>query len=276
VDDFGVKYIGKSHADHLIKTLMEHYKISSDWAGQRYIGLALQWDCYNRLVHLSMPGYCEKAGQRFLHTAPKKPQHQPHPSTPCTYGSKQQFCDSVDTLSALSSQQKTFMQEVIGVFLYYAQAVDCTMLTALGSLATQQANPTKNTLARINQFLDYALSHPDAGITDQASDMVLAVHSDTSYLSETKACSRAGGHFFLSEKDHYPNNNGSVLTIAQIIKAVMSSAAEAKLGAPYINACELIPLHHLLIEMGHSQPPTPIQTNNSTALGIVNNTIQPK
>ena len=126
----------------------------------------------------------------------------------------QQFCDSVDTSPALSRQQKTFMQEVIGVFLYYAQAVDCTMLTALGSLATQQASPTETTLARINQFLDYTLSHPDTGITYRASDMVLAAHSDTSYLSETKACSRAGGHFVLSENDHYSNNNGLVLTIA--------------------------------------------------------------
>ena len=142
------------------------------------------------------------------------------------------------------------------------------MLTALGSLATQQANPTKNTLARINQFLDYALSHPDAGITYRASDIVLAAHSDASYLSEMNAISRAGGHFFLSENDHYPNNNGSVLTIAQIIKAVMSSAAEAELGALYINALELIPLHHLLIKMDHSQPPMPIQTNNSTALAL--------
>jgi hypothetical protein len=247
---------------------MEHYEISSDLAGEHYIGLTLQWDYYNRLAHLSMPGYCEKAGQRFHHTAPKKLQHQPYPSIPRTYGSKQQFCDSVDTSPALSSQQKTFLQEVIGVSLYNARAVDCTMLIALGSLATQQANPTENTLARINEFLDYALSHPDAGITYRASDMVLAAHSDASYLSETKALSRAGGHFFLSENDHYPNNNGSVLTIAQIIKAVMSSAAEAELGALYINAHELIPLHHLLIKMDHSQPPTPIQTNNSTALAL--------
>eukprot|EP00804_Cyclotella_cryptica_P031354 CCRYP_012174-RD/>CCRYP_012174-RD protein AED:0.45 eAED:0.45 QI:0/-1/0/1/-1/0/1/0/121 len=69
----------------------------------------------------------------------------------------------------------------------------------------------------------------------------LAVHSDASYLSETKAHSRAGGHFFLSEDDTSPQNNGAVLTLAQIIKPVMSSAAEAKLGALYINAREVIP-----------------------------------
>ena len=61
--------------------------------------------------------------------------------------------------------------------------------------------------------------------------MVLAAHSDASYLSESKARSRAGGHFFMSNDDAIPANNGAILTVSQIIKAVMSSAAEAKLGA---------------------------------------------
>ena len=94
-----------------------------------------------------MLGYCEKAGQRFHHSKPTKPQHQPYPSTPHTYGQKQQFCDSADSSPALSNDRKTFVQEVVGVFLYYARAVDYTMLTALGSLAVQQASPTENTLA---------------------------------------------------------------------------------------------------------------------------------
>ncbi len=67
-----------------------------------------------------------------------------------------------------------------------------------------------------------------------------------------------------------------MLTIAQIIKSVMSSAAEAELGALYINAREAIPLRHLLEELGHTQPPTKIQIVNSTALDGVSNIIQPK
>eukprot|EP00804_Cyclotella_cryptica_P016750 CCRYP_002053-RA/>CCRYP_002053-RA protein AED:0.45 eAED:0.42 QI:0/-1/0/1/-1/1/1/0/189 len=106
--------------------------------------------------------------------------------------------------------------------------------------------------------------------------MILAVHSNASYLSGTKAHSRAGGHFFLSEDDPSPRNNSAVLNLAQIIKPVMSSAAEAELGALYINARETIPQRHLLNELGHPQPPTPIQIDNSTALGVVTNIIQPK
>ena len=73
-----------------------------------------------------------------------------------------------------------------------------------------------------------------------------------------------------------PPNNGTVLTIAQIIKNVMSSAAEAELGALFINCREAVPARHTLEEMGHKQPPTPMQTNNTTALGVVTNNIASK
>ena len=71
--------------------------------------------------------------------------------------------------------------------------------------------------------------------------MVLVVHSDESYLSKPKAHSRAGGHFFLSSDCDDPADNGTVQNLAQLIKAVMSSAAEAELGALYINAREAVP-----------------------------------
>jgi hypothetical protein len=73
-----------------------------------------------------------------------------------------------------------------------------------------------------------------------------------------------------------PPNNGAVLTIAQIIKAVMTSAAEAEIGALYINCREAVPAQHTLEYMGHPQPPTPMQMDNTTALGVVNNNITKK
>jgi hypothetical protein len=120
------------------------------------------------------------------------------------------------------------------------------MLTALGSIATQQANPTKNTMIKVKQFLDYASTHPDVIVTYQASGMVLAAHSDASYLSEAKACSQAEGHFFMSSDTPCLHNNNVVLTISQIIKAVMSSAAKAKIEALYINCWEAVPACHTL------------------------------
>jgi hypothetical protein len=56
----------------------------------------------------------------------------------------------------------------------------------------------------------------------------------------------------------------------------MSSAAEAELGALLINAKTAVPMRKTLEELGHPQPPTPVQTDNSTAYGVINNKIQPK
>ena len=131
-------------------------------------------------------------------------------------------------------------------------------------------------MRKIKHLLDYATTHPDAAVTYRSSNMVLASHSDASYLSKTKSRSRAGGHFFMSSDIAVPENNGAVHTVAQIIKTVMSSAAEAELGALYLNCREAIPARHLFEAMGHRQPPTPMQTDNSTVLGVVTNKIQPK
>ena len=111
-----------------------------------------------------------------------------------------------------------FIQEVTGTFLFYARAVDPTMLVALSSIASEQSAPTTETMEKAHYFLDYAASHPDAVLTYKASDMVLSVHSDASYLSAPKARSRAGGHFYLSDDSAEPPNNGAVLSIAQILK----------------------------------------------------------
>jgi hypothetical protein len=106
--------------------------------------------------------------------------------------------------------------------------------------------------------------------------MKLAIHSDASYLSEPKARSRAGGHFFLSFDETTPRNNGAILNIAHIIKNVMSSATEAELAALYIMAREAVYIRIILEEMGHKQPPTPIQTDNAMADAVINGKIQPK
>jgi hypothetical protein len=126
------------------------------------------------------------------------------------------------------------------------------------------------------QFLDYAASQDEAIVTYRASDMKLAIHSDASYLSEPKARSRAGGHMFMAGSEEIPINNGAVLNISQIIKAVMSSAAEAELGALFINAKTAVSMRQTLEEMGHPQPRTPIQTDNSTAHALLTNRILPK
>jgi hypothetical protein len=56
----------------------------------------------------------------------------------------------------------------------------------------------------------------------------------------------------------------------------MSSAAKAELGAMYINARKAVDKGIILEKMGHKQPATPVQVDNTTAKGIINKRVQPK
>ena len=91
VDDFGVKYVEKENAMHLINILRQHYEIVIDWTGSKYIGLTFDWDYANRRVHLSMPKYIDKALERFQIEQPKRRQNAPHPHAIPAYGAKTQF-----------------------------------------------------------------------------------------------------------------------------------------------------------------------------------------
>ncbi len=83
----------------------------------------------------------------------------------------------------------------------------------------------------------YCATQDEGVLANEASKMILAEHSDAGYCNK-KLRSRGGGHFFLSNNNEFPPNNGAILTFATIIKAVMSLAAEAELGALYLYAKE--------------------------------------
>ena len=83
------------------------------------------------------------------------------------------------------------------------------------------------------QIIDYVATQEDAVLTYSRIQMTLASHSNACYLNEPEAHIWSDGHFLLSNNTTFPPNNGAILTIAKIIKNVMSSAAEAEPGALY-------------------------------------------
>ena len=127
------------------------------------------------------------------------------------------------------------------------------------------AQATNKTYDEVLWLLNYADSNPDAAILYSASDMVLHIHSDGSYLSEPRSRSRTGGHFFLSnlsspptkQPTSTPTPNGPIYSLSKILCPVMGSAAEAEIASSYTNGQEAIPIRTTLKEMGHPQPPTP-------------------
>ena len=149
VDDFGIQYVYDDDLQHLLNALKDRYTIFLDSSGSNYYGLTLNWD-YNVKVW------------------------------------KVQYEMDADPLPILSKQETTKIQQIVGSLLYCARAVDPTLLVALGSITSDQNKPTATTAAANTQILNYVATHPLAVIKYTASQMILHVHSDASYLSEKK------------------------------------------------------------------------------------------
>ena len=137
----------------------------------------------------------------------------------------------------------------------------------------------------VTQLLNYLATHPDAILRYRASDMILWTHTDGSYLSESKSRSRVGGYHFLSNMpknnpplpdDEPPMNNGAIQVVASILKEILASAFETEVAAMFYNCREAVPIRITLEEMGHPQPPTPVETDNVTAAGFANDTLKQK
>jgi len=274
VDDFGIKYVHDEDKTHLLNALRNRYKISVDETGANYCGLTLAWNYHSRSLDISMPNYIPNL-LNHLKFESTHLEHSPHQHNIPVYGKKVQYANESPPLPLLSKNETTKIQQIVGSLLYYARAVDPTLLVALGTIAGDQNKPTETTAQAITQILNYVATHPLAVITYKASPMQLHIHSDASYLSVAKARSRAGGHFFLTNPTA-TQPNGPIHTVSNIMRNVMASAAESEIGAAFVNAQSSLPLRQALLDLGHRQPPTPIRTDNTTANGFLNETIKAK
>ena len=118
-----------------------------------------------------MPTYIPQLLQRLLHPTPSRPQYSPHDYIPVKYSSKgdHQYIQKPDTTAHLDKKGIKYVQSAIGGLLYYARALDNTILPALNQLSTEQALPTITTeknsivysimLPRIH-MLSYAFTLP--------------------------------------------------------------------------------------------------------------------
>jgi hypothetical protein len=175
----------------------ETYEVTEDWTGDLYCGITLKWNYDKQWLDISMTGYIKKLLLKYKHQMPTKPQHCPYAPAPEQYGAKAQAPLPVDISPKLPPKEIKEIQRVIGSILYSAQAVDITVLMALSSIAIEQSKGTTNTMEKAKQLLDYLATYPDATIQFRASDMIMNVHSNASYSSESDAHSRACSHFFM-------------------------------------------------------------------------------
>ena len=95
----------------------------------------------------------------------------------------------------LNKQETKYVQSPISIFLYYAQALYCTMLPAFNQMAVQRAQLIQNSMEKVQRLLDYVNTYSNTALRFYASDMQLLVDSDAAYLVLPKARSQIVGYF---------------------------------------------------------------------------------
>ena len=229
-----------------------------------------------------MPKSVRKSLERFQHSIPKLPQQSPHKWLSPTYLTKVQYYPDATTAPKLEKCGIVCMQSISGTFLYISRAVNPTMLVALNEIGSEEALPTTDTIKKTKMMMDYSDTQLDAVIRFHASDMCLHINSDSAYLVQSKAHSRAAVHYYLSNTPPPPpiqptlTPNGPILTKCHTIRTIMASAAEAETGAIFLNGQQAVPIRTTLIEMGHPQTPTPIKTDSKTSHGVITRNMRHK
>ena len=87
----------------------------------------------------------------------------------------------------LDANNKKRLQKFVGNFLYYARAVNPTMLMSTNLLAAVHTKPTIEIVKQVTHFLNYGETHTDTVTECRRSGMIIHIYSDASYISEPEA-----------------------------------------------------------------------------------------
>ena len=142
IDDFGVKFEGDAHANHLVKTLKRYYDVTVDWKGELYVVIKLEWDYKNQTLDTHIPTFVPKSLKNYKHQKPAKPQHDPSKASPIQYGEKIQTIEN-DNSPHISSAINKHIQDVVGTFAWYERETDPTVAEKMSSITSRQSKTTE-------------------------------------------------------------------------------------------------------------------------------------
>jgi hypothetical protein len=167
--------------------------------------------------------------------------------------------------------------------MYYGRLVDARILQATCALASEQSTATLGTLTRLERLLGFVSGHRLGRLVFHASDMILSVLSDASYLSRSRARSVAGSFHHLTRvpvlglpPDPLAFVNGPLSCHSNTIPVVCSSVQEAEYAALFAAARIADNERLILLNLGYPQPPTLILCDNEIAVALANRTITPR
>ena len=258
--------------DHLIHTLTALYQVKINWKGSKYLGMDIAINRKQRHVTLTMPKYIDRL---LCKVKPEgvKGSNTPAIYTPPNYANPGAQRATIDASELASEDDKKLLQSVVGTLLYYSRAVDPSICTAVHELGSIQSKPSQNDMRKLDKLLQYVSKHRNIGIRFYASNMLLQLMSDASYLCRPKAASVVGLLAYLGSPHGI---NGPISCNSKMISCVVASVAEAELAGGFQIAQAAVHFRRILHDLGYPQPPTLLRMDNTVAIGIATESINAK
>ena len=156
------------------------------------------------------------------------------------YRKNKQYATPEDKAPIVGKQYVKYAQKVVKSFLYYARAIDNTILPALNEISYMQTKPTNNTIQKMNMYMDYLATYPKATIGFYTLDVQLHIDYDAAYLVVPKARSRIAGFYYCTNrvKDYATQQlllNGPIAVECKLLQHIVTSAAEAETAGTFHN-----------------------------------------
>jgi hypothetical protein len=101
-----------------------------------------------------MPGNTKKKLQEYEHVAGKKRQTCPYSPEPKKFGTEAQAPLPLNSSPRLKTKGIKCVQQIVGSIMYYARAVDMTVIMALELIAVKQMKAKEKTMDQCIQLLD--------------------------------------------------------------------------------------------------------------------------
>ena len=172
-------------------SVFRHCTVKARPLATSFLGLHVEYDRHLRTLALSYPGYVDSLLAR-LRPEGVRSTDTPSIYTPPRFGSTAPQSPTVDPEPPASTAQRKDIQVAIGYLMYYGRLVDSRILQATCALASEQSTATLGTMKRLERLLGFVSGHRLGKIIFHASDMLLSVLSNASYLSRPLARSVAG------------------------------------------------------------------------------------
>ena len=278
VDDIGLKVRSKEDVLHLVEAIEKVWKVKINWKGDKYVGMDLEWD-YNPndpSLEISCDQVFPDALKRFYPHQTLKGADTPGLEVKgWTLGPDNKVIVTEEDTPILMPEKTKFVQQFAGTLSHAARIVRHDLLPAVNDIAATQSAPTSKTMQQVDRLANYMARFPKGSVIYKATDMILRAMYDSALRPHGKH--KMGSIIYHSCEDDAPEIIGNIIEVlCKLPSNVVASIAEGEYCSQFITG-QTAYWHRIILErMGYPQPPTILYGDNTTAIGIANDSLKVK